>query len=140
SQSVSQEGIAVVGVDAGGPAGNYGYMDRAHPAMEAFDNSNLSDFIGHSIVYNIQASKQDEFGEGFFRTVVITPDNGGVDLSIRNLLVFNHFIHGTDGTPVDAGKRRLLEARSEEHTSELQSRENLVCRLLLVKRNLRKVQ
>src|SRR5690606_41378133 len=25
---------------------------------------------------------------------------------------------------------RLLQARSEEHTSELQSRENLVCRLL----------
>src|SRR5690606_40012846 len=28
-------------------------------------------------------------------------------------------------------------ARSEEHTSELQSRENLVCRLLLEKKNLR---
>src|SRR5690606_40426903 len=27
------------------------------------------------------------------------------------------------------------EARSEEHTSELQSRENLVCRLLLEKKN-----
>src|SRR5690606_41320881 len=27
------------------------------------------------------------------------------------------------------------EKRSEEHTSELQSRENLVCRLLLVKKN-----
>src|SRR5690606_41059293 len=27
----------------------------------------------------------------------------------------------------------VTEARSEEHTSELQSRENLVCRLLLVK-------
>src|SRR5690606_40832011 len=27
----------------------------------------------------------------------------------------------------------LVEARSEEHTSELQSRENLVCRLLLEK-------
>src|SRR5690606_41188692 len=27
--------------------------------------------------------------------------------------------------------RRRLRARSEEHTSELQSRENLVCRLLL---------
>src|SRR5690606_41583060 len=26
---------------------------------------------------------------------------------------------------------RLLDSRSEEHTSELQSRENLVCRLLL---------
>src|SRR5690606_41883092 len=28
-----------------------------------------------------------------------------------------------------------LSARSEEHTSELQSRENLVCRLLLEKKN-----
>src|SRR5690606_42063023 len=27
--------------------------------------------------------------------------------------------------------RRILQLRSEEHTSELQSRENLVCRLLL---------
>src|SRR5690606_40720999 len=35
-------------------------------------------------------------------------------------------------------KRRFKEAtgpRSEEHTSELQSRENLVCRLLLEKQN-----
>src|SRR5690606_39859754 len=32
-----------------------------------------------------------------------------------------------------ARRRRLLMVRSEEHTSELQSRENLVCRLLLEK-------
>src|SRR5690606_41043854 len=31
--------------------------------------------------------------------------------------------------------RHLGEPRSEEHTSELQSRENLVCRLLLEKKN-----
>src|SRR5436309_4644201 len=29
----------------------------------------------------------------------------------------------------------VLDLRSEEHTSELQSRENLVCRLLLEKKN-----
>src|SRR5690606_42111181 len=39
----------------------------------------------------------------------------------------------------DLGERllrlpHLLEERSEEHTSELQSRENLVCRLLLEKK------
>src|SRR5690606_40471901 len=33
----------------------------------------------------------------------------------------------------DAGKVGTVGARSEEHTSELQSRENLVCRLLLEK-------
>src|SRR5690606_42150387 len=33
------------------------------------------------------------------------------------------------------GQLVVLVVRSEEHTSELQSRENLVCRLLLVKKN-----
>src|SRR5436309_11947217 len=33
-----------------------------------------------------------------------------------------------------AAERRALRCRSEEHTSELQSRENLVCRLLLEKK------
>src|SRR5690606_41059021 len=32
-------------------------------------------------------------------------------------------------------RRRWNRGRSEEHTSELQSRENLVCRLLLEKKN-----
>src|SRR5690606_41747555 len=35
--------------------------------------------------------------------------------------------------PLDTGLLQLM-ARSEEHTSELQSRENLVCRLLLAKK------
>src|SRR5690606_41939444 len=32
------------------------------------------------------------------------------------------------------GRQHVLDRRSEEHTSELQSRENLVCRLLLEKK------
>src|SRR5690606_41556513 len=42
----------------------------------------------------------------------------------------------SNGTPI-AGARAALSSmpiRSEEHTSELQSRENLVCRLLLEKK------
>src|SRR5690606_5250855 len=34
---------------------------------------------------------------------------------------------------------RMLKSRSEEHTSELQSRENLVCRLLLEKKKYNKI-
>src|SRR5436309_5091585 len=46
--------------------------------------------------------------------------------------------------PIDVRERRLLQnirahnPRSEEHTSELQSRENLVCRLLLEKKKKKK--
>src|SRR3712207_8743513 len=36
---------------------------------------------------------------------------------------------------VHVGDRLVVEGRSEEHTSELQSRQYLVCRLLLEKKN-----
>src|SRR5436309_10724127 len=45
-----------------------------------------------------------------------------------------------DGTsrwsPARWGRRETARTRSEEHTSELQSRENLVCRLLLEKKKI----
>src|SRR5690606_39884708 len=37
---------------------------------------------------------------------------------------------------IEVHRDALTEGRSEEHTSELQSRENLVCRLLLEKKKL----
>src|SRR5690606_42162331 len=42
-------------------------------------------------------------------------------------------VHGTSDwpwVPTRLGRERAERTRSEEHTSELQSRENLVCRLL----------
>src|SRR5690606_39343872 len=44
-------------------------------------------------------------------------------------------VHHAGEIDIDhAGEMLALEFRSEEHTSELQSRENLVCRLLLEKK------
>src|SRR3712207_6947371 len=40
-----------------------------------------------------------------------------------------------DGDLLRQGEEDVLEVRSEEHTSELQSRQYLVCRLLLEKKN-----
>src|SRR5690606_39356587 len=39
------------------------------------------------------------------------------------------------GASITKRQCRLLQTRSEEHTSELQSREHLVCRILLEKKN-----
>src|SRR5690606_39817354 len=47
-------------------------------------------------------------------------------------LVVNHE-HGPDGDASLGKPAPRFVNRSEEHTSELQSRENLVCRLLLVR-------
>src|SRR5438874_5016683 len=44
------------------------------------------------------------------------------------------------GRPAEVGKRAIRESRSEEHTSELQSRRDLVCRLLLEKKKKQKTR
>src|SRR5690606_41586409 len=44
------------------------------------------------------------------------------------------------GRCAESAGNRTLQTRSEEHTSELQSRENLVCRLLLEKKNSRRIR
>src|SRR5690606_42035633 len=56
-------------------------------------------------------------------------DRGGEDVPARPR-------HPRPAAPVHGRNRGgpLDQARSEEHTSELQSRENLVCRLLLEKK------
>src|SRR5690606_39381679 len=50
-------------------------------------------------------------------------------VEVRQRLVHQEDRRATDDRP--AHRDALLLPRSEEHTSELQSRENLVCRLLL---------
>src|SRR2546430_9048659 len=50
----------------------------------------------------------------------------------------HHDPHQVDEVPVQT--RDLDEVRSEEHTSELQSQSNLVCRLLLEKKNKTNIQ
>src|SRR5438105_9367007 len=45
---------------------------------------------------------------------------------------------GDEAAAVDQGQRALRAERSEEHTSELQSRVDLVCRLLLEKKKKKK--
>src|SRR5437870_10251615 len=44
-------------------------------------------------------------------------------------------LSGSPGFPAVRSTRTFKESRSEEHTSELQSRGHLVCRLLLEKKN-----
>src|SRR3712207_7007149 len=65
--------------------------------------------------------RQLEFYEGATRRAV---DEGGTGLRVVAEL-----------TPLAADPGRRADLRSEEHTSELQSRQYLVCRLLLEKKN-----
>src|SRR3712207_7808774 len=60
-------------------------------------------------------------------------DNGLHDVALLHAAARDRLLHRNDD---DIADRRVfaLRARSEEHTSELQSRQYLVCRLLLEKK------
>src|SRR5947209_14237100 len=55
-------------------------------------------------------------------------------------IAFDEELHGGQTPPMDAGvaldRAQDRQSRSEEHTSELQSRQYLVCRLLLDKKKI----
>src|SRR5690606_41068761 len=65
---------------------------------------------------------------------------GNADLAARFVLRANRLLNGRGQLGFVATNSLIegatLEVRSEEHTSELQSRENLVCRLLLEKKKI----
>src|SRR5688572_31343159 len=63
-------------------------------------------------------------------------DSPGAQLTLRHgndNIVRRNYLRGTDGIRIFGDRNRV---RSEEHTSELQSQSNLVCRLLLEKKKL----
>src|SRR5690606_41135066 len=55
-------------------------------------------------------------------------------ISLSGIQALEAEADGVDPVGPDAAAVEALPPRSEEHTSELQSRENLVCRLLLEKK------
>src|SRR5690606_22080553 len=63
----------------------------------------------------------------------LQPDKG--DLFLPGGIRISHMAQETPSSPRSALDYVIDGDRSEEHTSELQSRENLVCRLLLEKKN-----
>src|SRR5690606_41508243 len=100
----------------------------AHPLdLPSFPTRRSSDLILECI------QQEPELGAGLF--LINTQDT---EHFLLHLLIVD-----TDGTAAQlsavknhivGARQRRSRVRSEEHTSELQSRENLVCRLLLEKK------
>src|SRR5690606_25775549 len=92
--------------------------------LREFRDKNCTDGFSHAL--------WKQFAEMGFSGILIAEDEGGLGLG-----------HVEAGVVLEEIGRNLTPSpflttavRSEEHTSELQSRENLVCRLLLEKKKI----
>lgn len=79
-------------------------------SQEAFDERALTDHLAFSTVFNSQACRQDEFGEAFYKTIILTPNQPGLRVTVRRTQVLNEVRHDITGRPADFSRRNLLEA------------------------------
>src|SRR5690606_41179848 len=94
------------------------------PRPSLHDALPISDAL-HLVLQGDEPRRIENGGHVLRAVAAITQQQPGLDLRRRVADAEAHH------EPVEL---RLGEGRSEEHTSELQSRENLVCRLLLEKK------
>lgn len=62
---------------------NMNGVDRLSQAMEAYDEKENKNAAVYSVAYNMQAARQDEFGEALYPTVTVTPDQVGYTVSVH---------------------------------------------------------
>lgn len=92
-----------------GMNGGYDYVD-AVVSTEAFSEQELRANLPLSVAYNFLSSRQNEFGEAFFPTQALTPDQAALLLKVRKFNVFEQVRHDYTGKTTDFKWRNLVEA------------------------------
>lgn len=103
--AVATESMSVVNV--GGLGDSFG---KRTFGLEAYDEKDNRNAVVYSIGYNMQAARQDEFGEAFFPTVVVSPDNLGLAVTVRLFQVFDDFTRNVSGAISNYNKKNIIRA------------------------------
>lgn len=92
------------------PGTGFGYTDSSMYSAEAYDARNLTAFVGDTVTFNLHAARQRDFGEAFYPTITLTPDQTGLDLTIRRTMILNAKRHEYNGTFTDFNRRNIIDA------------------------------
>src|SRR5690606_41804038 len=105
----------------------YPYSVRPDTSLPSIPTRRSSDLIRHALPL-------EKFTPAVGQGSIAVESHVSLDPTIRQLVIeAAHHVDTGYRLAAERSYLRVLE-RSEEHTSELQSRENLVCRLLLEKK------
>ena len=77
-----------VGMAPGTLAASNG-IGRIAPALESYDEKENRAAAVYTVAYNLQAARQDAFGEAFYPTVVVAPDQQGYHIHINLVNLIN---------------------------------------------------
>lgn len=101
-----------------GPAGS---MSVLNEGLENYNEKSTRDFRVISIAYNLEASRQDAFGEALYPTVVVNPTEGGVTQNLTYAAVLKQLYHKTTGALYDTKEVNIVEAFRDPEVLENES-------------------
>lgn len=84
--------------------------ERISVSTEAYDERDNRHATAYSIAYNLLAARQDEFGEAFFPTIIVPPNEVGIVVSIRLINVMEDIRRDVSGSLDKFKKRNIIHA------------------------------
>ena len=88
------------------------YSER-NVSLEAYDERENRNAQQNSIVYNMLSSRQDQFGETLFPTIICSPNEVGVTIAMKLFYVFNDFKRSANGTLANYNRKNLVRAYAD---------------------------
>lgn len=79
-------------------------------ATESYDNTDNRTAVAYSITYNLQSSRQDDFGEALFPTITIPADQAGIVITTNLLCVLDNVDRNVSGQIYDLKRKNVLRA------------------------------
>ena len=82
-------------------------------STEAYDERDNRNAQMYSIIYNLLASRQDDFGETFLPTIIVNPSEVGITLSVKLFYVYNDFKRSVNGALANYGRKNVIRAYAD---------------------------
>ena len=79
-------------------------------SLESYDDRENRNAVIYSIAYNYQAARQDEFGESFFPTITLSPDQVGFGITVNLMQVYDGIERKISGVFEDFKKKNIIRA------------------------------
>ena len=96
-------------------AGNLTGVSQRVYGLEAYDERENKNAALFSIAYNMQAARQNEFGETLFPTITVSPDEVGIGINVSLKLVYDYVERNINGDVQDFKKHNIIRAIAD-HT------------------------
>ena len=82
-------------------------------STEAYDERENRNAQMNSIVFNLLASRQDDFGELFFPTIIVSPNEVGITLAVKLFYVYNDFKRSATGALANYNRKNIIRAYAD---------------------------